>query len=162
MTDPVSPVPARSPVWMRVALGLSLALNLAVAGVVAGAILRHDDPRREASMREPSGAPYLRALPPEDRRAIERQLRAELGPPRAAMQALRADFAEALALLRADAFDAAAFAATIDRQRSRFQVRAEAGDRLFVERLAGMTPEQRAELADRIEDRVRRFARPRD
>ena len=155
MTDPV-PVP-RSPLWMRLLLGLSLALNLLVAGVVVGAIARHDDPRREASVRDPGGAPYLRALAREDRVALERQLRADMGPPRAAIAALRADFAEALRLLRTEPFDADAFAATLDRQRGRFAERAMRGDRLFVERLAQMPPERRAAVADRIEEGLRRF-----
>ena len=59
--------------FLKIALGLSLALNLAVAGVVVGALARPDGPGFKGA-RAPGaatfGAPYMRALSKEQRRVI--------------------------------------------------------------------------------------------
>jgi len=111
-----APPPRR---WIKPVLFVSLALNLAVIGLVAGALLRHDGPPR-ASAGAPSfaafGQPYMKALPREDRRAILSSLRDARGdalPDRAARRAL---FTDVLNALEAQPFDRSALEQAVARQ----------------------------------------------
>lgn len=162
MTAPDAPPPAarRTPLWMRVVLLVSLALNLAVVGVVAG-LLAGGRPDGVAAPRGAATGLYLRALPEEHREAMREGLRREGGQFRIDRAALRAETAATLAALRAEPFDAVAFAARIAQQRQTLADRVSAGDRLLVERLAAMTPEERRAYADRLEETLGRFGRGR-
>jgi hypothetical protein len=165
MSDaPDSNAPGR---WLKAALVASLALNLAVAGIVAGALLgeRRDQrrlPPAEAA-RELGLGPYTRALELADRRALGTAVRERLrtaGGPRAIRAEIRQDFAQVLAAIRADPFDADRVAALIAAQAARAEARRDLGAALLVERLAEMDAERRAAYADRLEAGLRRFARP--
>ena len=96
MTDPVTSPPPAAPAptgasvrGLKIALAVSVALNLAVAGVVVGAWMK-DGPSR-GMPRDLSFGPFSEALGPEDRRALRKAL-AERAPgfreARAAAQAV--------------------------------------------------------------------------
>ena len=69
---PVPPVPpAASGKGLRIALGISVALNLLVVGLVAGALLRDGDPRARM-VRDLDFGPFTEALSPRDREALRR------------------------------------------------------------------------------------------
>ena len=119
-TNPVPPPTPRSgsPLWMRGLLVVSLAVNLLVFGMIGGAVLSGGGPgaAREA-VRDLDGTPFVRALSPQDRRALLRELRGEREVLRDSRTALRDRFENLLAALRADDFDAASLERILAGQR---------------------------------------------
>lgn len=145
--------------WTRIALVVSLALNLAVAGVVAGAMIRGGPMHRGEMGRDPGFGPFTEALSPEDRTALRRAFLQNAPEFRDGRRALRADFAQILAGLRAEPFDRDAMAALLARQQERMATRLQLGQRLILDRVAEMTPEARAAFADRLEQSLARAPR---
>lgn len=149
--------PAR---WLKLALVVSLALNLLVAGALAGAAWRWTggEPARHA---EASGAsvvvfglgPYSRALDEAQRREFRDAARLRGGEFREGRRVLRAQLGEFIALLRADSFDAAAATELLARQRVAARDQERIGHELLVAQLAAMSPYDRRAFADRLERR---------
>ncbi|WP_210527120.1 periplasmic heavy metal sensor [Rubellimicrobium arenae] len=139
--------------WLLVA---SLALNLLVAGIVVGSFFDEDGPGRRPRPVELALGPLARALGEEDRDAILAAVRArpDLQPPRREEQA--AAFAEIVAALRADPFAPDRLARALAAQRSRVAEVQDAVQQALVARMAAITPEGRAALADRLEEGLRR------
>lgn len=132
-----------SRLW-RTVLVLSLALNLVVAGVVAGTVLSGrvgDGPPRSFDL---GAGPVTRALSPSERREVGRALRQarvlrDLNP--------RGRAADMVAVLLADPFDPEALRAMMAEQ-STDLVRVQSQvQEVLVEMISGMTPERRAEFA---------------
>ena len=146
---------------MRVLLFGSLALNLLVVGVLAGAALtggwRHD--HRGPGL-ESAGGPMTRALTHDDRRAIARQMREVYLNGKPGRDAQRASFDALLSELRAVPFERAAVEGHMARMRGMLSERLELGQTLLLDRLEAMTPAQRAEFADRLEKGRREFKGP--
>lgn len=146
--------------WLRVLLFASLALNLAVVGLFAGAAWRHGDHDRDRSPRtDRISVAYIRALGEDDRRAIRDAMRAEL-PDRQALRAeLRSSFGAILETLRADAFDRDALAAQIAAQFAIGSDIQSTARSLMLDRVAAMTPQERRAFADRLEQELQRVSR---
>ena len=155
---PPSAPPQKSLRGLRIALGVSVALNLLVAGVVAGAILRDGGPR-DRMVRDLDLGPFTEALSQEDRAALRRDFVARMPELGEARRAMREEFRDLLALLRADPFDPEAMRQVLGGQRARMQERVDLGQELLLQRLAAMTPEARQAFADRLEERLRRGSR---
>jgi uncharacterized membrane protein len=142
---------------MRVVLVVSLALNLAVAGVVAGWWLRHGgahgggDHRARLDM---VGGPLSRALSEADRREIGREIVRAMRAEGAGREELRESMVALVAELRAEPFDAGAVAARLAAQRAAFTERFEMGQAALVAHLAAMTGAERAAYADRLEAEI--------
>ena len=151
--SPAPPVPSRK--GLRIALGISVALNLLVAGLVAGAVLRDGDPRARM-VRDLDFGPFTEALSPRDRDALRREFVARAPEMRDVRRAMRDDLETFLTVLRSEPFDAAALAVVMDNQDGRMARRVELGQELLLERLGAMTPDERAAFADRLERRLRR------
>lgn len=160
MTDPVmTPVaPAPSGRGLKIALAVSVALNLAVAGVVAGAWLK-DGPSR-GMPRDLSFGPFSEALGPEDRRALRKALADRAPGFRETRQAAQAEFAALLDALRASPFDPAAVQSALASIEARNAGRLELGRSLIEVRITQMSEADRLAFADRLENGLRR--RPRD
>lgn len=135
--------PRRS--WMRWALIGSLGLNLALAGLIVGAIVKG-----------PPGPPpgglwfYGRTLPEPYRDDLGRALRANRGDwfgPRDALRAQREAFAAALT---ADPYDPAALAAILAHEPAIFDQLAARGASLLLDQIARMTPAERAAYAQAL------------
>ncbi len=150
---PVPPVASRK--GLRIALGISVALNLLVAGLVAGAVLRDGDPRARM-VRDLDFGPFTEALSPRDRDELRREFVARAPEMRDVRRAMRDDLETFLTVLRSEPFDAAALAVVMDNQDGRMARRVELGQELLLERLGAMTPDERAAFADRLERRLRR------
>ena len=156
---PVPPAPPQKSLrGLRIALGISVALNLLVAGLVVGAILRDGGPR-DRMVRDLDLGPFTEALSQEDRAAIRRDFVARMPELREVRRAMRAEFGALLEVLRAEPFDPEAMRAVMAGQRMRMQERLDLGQDLLVQRLAEMTPEARQAFADRLEERLRRGPR---
>lgn len=155
--------PSRVPRRMKIILGLSLALNLAVVGLIAGAVWRHEEPRggaRSAGFGA-YGLPYMIALPRAERRVVIGAVRAgrEAGvPDRAARRAL---YGDVLAALQARPFDPTALSAALGRQTEATLQVQEVAQGAWLAVITGMTDADRADYAQQIEEVLRRGPRPR-
>jgi uncharacterized membrane protein len=162
MTEPESPPqtvsppvpPPRGARWIKAALVASVALNLAVAGLVLGAWL--SDGPRKGMPRDLSFGPFSEALSDTDRRALRKDLMGRAGEFRTSREAARADFETLLATLRADPFDPAAMTAALTAIETRNAERLELGRSLIETRLIEMSVEERMAFADRLEKGLRR------
>jgi len=149
--------------WLVPALLLSLALNLLIVGIVVGFAIspkasRNSD-QLSGNARSLIGAPFVRALPQEDRQALIKAIRAENGRLRENRAALRARFEAFLGALRADPFEPAAVEKLLQEQRTVAIRRQQIGESLLIERLNAMSPAERAEYADRLAHALRRLRR---
>lgn len=146
--------PAKTSKKLRWALAVSVALNLAVAGMVIGARM-HDGGMRGAFARELNFGAFTEALSPEDRDALRAAVIAKAPEMRLARRQMRSDMAAVLTALRASPFDAAALDAALDVQNRRLASQLELGQGLLRDFLQTMSPEARLAFADRLEDRLR-------
>ncbi len=144
-------------------LGLSLALNLLIIGAIGGTMWRFNTKdggdRRGHIEALASGVPYVRALPRDARRALNRKLRDDRAdlPPRSERRAL---FQQMIETLRADPFDVDAARAILAAQAETAQTvqsRAQAG---WLEIVGEMSAEERAEVANRLEEGLKKRRGP--
>ncbi len=149
--------------WLKVVLFASLALNVAVAGIVIGAAVKFGPPGGPRPPRqELIVGPYTHALSKEDKVRIGKQLRREYTDGQLPTRAQRAaEFELVLRTLRAVPYDAAALKEIMMQQLRSGAYRQELGQRLLLERLSGMSDAERAAYADRLEEGLRRPPHPR-
>jgi uncharacterized membrane protein len=156
-TPPKSPKSGR---WIKWALFVSLALNLAVVGVVVGVGASH----RSAEKRpEPSRiarslglGPYGDALTKGQMSDLRPLVAKRLPDIRKSRRSLRNGVSQTVQLLRADPFDADAFEAIMNAQGAAAFKLQETGRSILVERVKSMSPEDRAIFADRLENATKR------
>ena len=159
MAEPVHPRRDVSRL-LRIALFVSLALNFAVLGLVAGQVWSGRD---EGRGRDGGGAmsmglgPVASALDPEERRSLGADLRRLSGDARGGR---RQNAQALLAALRQEPFDPEAMLSVMRAQRARDQQMQDAAQEIFVARLAAMTPERRAAFAARLSEDLRRGPPP--
>lgn len=136
---------------MKVALILSLTLNLLILGVMCGAMLAHGGPGGPGGIRDIGFGPYTEALTGEDRKALREAFIKAAPDFRAGREEMRADVARLAAAIRAEPYDRAAVEAVMASQAARIEDRLQLGRGLILDRLDAMGPEARAALAGRIE-----------
>ncbi|NIZ10137.1 periplasmic heavy metal sensor [Pseudooceanicola sp. HF7] len=144
---------------MKIAFFISLALNLAVAGMVGGAILRgHGEhgPRSRPPGADRFGGVIAYALSPEDRRWIGREIGREMRERRPERDVVRAEFERILGALRSDPYEADVLEDSMERQLEEAMRRLGLGQKVLLERLAEMSREERLAVADRLEEVLRR------
>ncbi len=146
-----------SPRWMRWILVVSLALNLLIAGVVGGWVLKggKQDHHHAARFDQLAG-PLTRALSKEDRRAIGREMRQALRDSGTDREAQKASLQNLITALRSDPFDRDTVARHLATQRAMMGERVELGQTLLVDRLSQMDVAARAGFADRLEEAMHR------
>ena len=140
---------------VKIALAVSVTLNLLLAGLIAGAVLRHEhgggpDDDRAAF------APYLDALPRSDRGELRAEMFRRMPDLRDLRRERADDFRAFVTALRAEPFDPDAAEAVLERQVGRAAHRLEEGRDLFLERLTAMSDEDRLAYADRLEKSLSR------
>jgi hypothetical protein len=143
---------------MKFALGVSLTINVLVIAVIVGAVAGRHGPGG-GMPRDPASAVYLRALPSELRNDVVAELDVDAGDLVRNRAALRREVDAALAILRAETFDAEAFRAALTRQRQHLAERGSLADRRFAEAVARLSLEERRAYADRIEGILARIER---
>lgn len=142
---------------LKITLGLSLALNLAVVGVIAGAMVRHGEGGAPGARHASFGAyglPYVIALSRSDRRALGREVRSGAGWPDRATR--RAHYDEVLGALRATPFDKDALAGTVARQAETTIAVQKTAQSAWLEMVAGMSDGDRRAYADAVEQVLNR------
>lgn len=147
--------PAKPGRGLRLALGLSLALNLLFVGIVAGALLRDGPMSRAAAVRELGFGPFSEALTRDDRKALRQALFDRAPEMRDSRKRMRAEMAAFLGALRADPFDPATLSALMEDQRNRLAAQLVLGQEILADHIAAMTPAARADFADRLEHGLR-------
>lgn len=143
--------------WPRLLLFVSLALNLLVIGIVAGSLALGPDRDRRAPSRD-MVAPYTRALSDADRRQIGKRLRESLVSREDERGLLMADYGTVLDILRTEPLDIGALNDVLIRQSERAEQRKLAGQKIFAEWLADMSPQELSAYADRLEAELDRLA----
>ncbi len=182
MTDSLpSDRPRGTPIWLRVTLGLSLALNLAVLGIVLGSVGRDrmDDRRLHGAAqvqgvdgmrwgaRTPRGgesgmalSPYISALPVQDRRVIGREIFGQARVEGIGLRDLRGSVEAVITALRADPFSQTTVATELARQRTALGRVQEISQSALLERLQAMSVAERRAFADRLEAGLPRRGNP--
>ncbi|SMX37278.1 periplasmic heavy metal sensor [Octadecabacter ascidiaceicola] len=140
---------------LRGILVVSLALNLLVVGVVAGAFIKGGGPSGPHRIDLTVG-PLTRAMDGERRDAVRDALRDSGAFQRRDRAEIREDMQVLLATLRADVFDEAAFRDALARQRARLRSGQDAVLDAITSQIEDMDVEERAEFADRLEAQARR------
>lgn len=144
----------RCPVWVKVVLAASLAVNLAIVGLVAGFVLRGGVPMAGPLPGMGYATPYMIALPKDARRQVFRAVRDDESLPN--RRERRDDYEDMTRAIRATPFDAAAVNAVLDRQVDA-QARVQAAARsAWVQTVSGMSGAARAAYADEIAEMLRR------
>lgn len=149
MADQNSPKPRR--LW-RVVFAVSLALNVAVVGLVVGVGMRDKVGGQSPRGFDLALGPIGQALRPEDRRAIGQALRKNptlRNGGRAAMQDHLDAFTEALS---AQPFSEAALTEVMEGATGRVLAIQDAARTALVARVAQMTDAERLALAERVSD----------
>ncbi|PTQ71270.1 periplasmic heavy metal sensor [Celeribacter persicus] len=166
MTDERNPTPTatgKGVHWSRIVLVLSLALNVAILGIVGGALLRWNagmDRARTLQARDFGFGPFVGALESGDRRELGRAFAHSAGDPRAARQKVGAMFDAMISALKADDFDATGFEALLSEQQQEFARGQQIGARLVAQQIAEMSVEERKAYAARLEAMLRNPPRP--
>ena len=152
MTETEKPGPGRrsSAKGTRIALILSLAVNLLFVGLIVGAAMtRH----RQGNLtdRAVGFGPLTAALTRDDRHALRERFLQTIPDRKAFSAAAAADFAALVAALKADPWDSAAAGAALQRQGLRSQERLAQGRAILLAHITGMTTAERQDFAARIE-----------
>ena len=147
MADSSEQKPRR--LW-KVIFAVSLALNVAVIGVVAGVGFRFAGGKPPQAFEFGLG-PIGMALTPEQRREIGRSLRRN--PELRELGRSRSDgmIENVLEVLRAETFDPVALDQALAGARERARVLQSAAGAAFVAQVESMTPDERAAFADKLE-----------
>lgn len=150
MSDTAKP---KMKLWLKLLLAGSLAVNLAVAGLAAGAVLRHKGGKDGPGGPPPSvGSLLFRDLDRDTRDALRAKAEDGHGSYR---DRRRAETQAFLAMLRADPFDAAALESALEGQAQKREDFQTAVRKAWLAKLAAMSAEERADYADRVESRMR-------
>lgn len=142
---------------LKVALGVSLAVNLAVLGLVGGTIWRHGGP--PSSARTPDlrsfGAPYVRALPKESRRAVFQAARSG-GPDR---RSRHQTYRKMLTVLREDEWSQDTAQDVLAGQGKAAQSFLDKATAAWLAQVSQMSQHERWAYADRLEHLMRKGPR---
>lgn len=140
----------------KVLLAVSLGLNMLVIGAVGGMVFHDGPPRGPHGKNDAAYGPYTRALSHQDRKAIGKALRNEIGGFKENLPKIRAGFAALKEALNADVYDRDLVHKLVKEQEAIGRKRHQVGQRLLLEHLDAMTQEQRHEFAERLVRRGRR------
>ena len=136
----------------RYLLVASLALNLAVVGVVVGSAFDRHGHGRGPHMAGPM-APLIMSLPEDAREGLIDELRSLPRPDR---DMRRRSFDALLTAIRAEPFRPEAVTAALREQRDLGEARLSSLETVLADQLAGLSAEERADYADRLRTSVRR------
>ncbi len=141
--------------WLKLLLAGSLALNLAIVGLAAGATMRHKggDNMGASKGGPPSiGAMLFRDLDRDARDALRNKAEGGHESYRAKRRAENDEF---IALLRDEPFDASALEAVLEGQAQKREDFQSAVRRAWLLQLTEMSHDDREDYADRVERRMR-------
>ncbi|MGC8201886.1 periplasmic heavy metal sensor [Aliiroseovarius sp. PTFE2010] len=138
-------------VW-RVLTVVSLAINLLIIGLVAGAAYRFKEapPPRDLAARDVGYGAFIAAFEREDRRDLGRAYRAHMPDRKQVRQEMDRQNDALLAVLRADPFQPEALEALLNQRQSRLNAMQMQGQELLLNQIRDMDPDARKDYADRL------------
>ncbi|MEM8591816.1 MAG: periplasmic heavy metal sensor [Pseudomonadota bacterium] len=142
---------------VRIVFYLSLALNLAVVGLVVGALIMASpsgQDRRPARGGEVGFGPIMKALAPQDRRQMGMEMRRALRQAGKTRAAQRAVLEEVVVALAADPFEPEAVEPLLGRQFEEAEFRLNLARQVFLAHLEEMSAAERAALAERLQAEI--------
>jgi uncharacterized membrane protein len=151
-TETEKPAPRRRR-WMTVALVVSLGVNLMVAGLVGGAILRDGPRERDPFYRDVSALGlrfYYRALPDQARDDLRHRVGERRGDFRAGREALAKHMNAMADAVGAEPFDPARLAGVLADQGRTVAGNMATGQALLVATISAMTPDERTAMAEAL------------
>lgn len=148
--------------WQFV-LAISLALNLLVVGLVAGAFWSAGGPGGGKRGGLPGGIagpnPLIRALSDSDREFTRKALKDRSEALRRSRTEDRGEMERLAAALKSEPMDMAVIEAVFASQQTRASDRVAIGQAVLLERIQGLSREERAAFAERLEEELKK--RPR-
>lgn len=143
--------------WLRILLFASLAINLAVAGLFVGFVLK--GPSKHDRGRDPV-APYTRAFDEDQRGELWRAIRQQYHEDRRAdgRPDILGEYRTALEALRAEPFDAEGFGRVLAEQGARADERRHRGETVLLDYVTTLSAGDRAAYADRLEAVLEEYA----
>ncbi|MFP3382176.1 periplasmic heavy metal sensor [Tritonibacter scottomollicae] len=155
---------SRMPRWLKAVFALSLAANLAVVGLVAGAALREDRSGRSRHKAPPPpaaaeaiGAVMYRSLDRDSRRVLRDLADGQYGN---IVERRIAELNALLEVIRSEPLDVTVLRARIDAQTAAINEFRGAMLEVWIAELQQMSPAERAAFADKVERHVARFRKP--
>ena len=152
---------SRMPRWLKAVFALSLAANLAVVGLVAGAALREDRSGRSRHKAPPPpaaaeaiGAVMYRSLDRDSRRVLRDLADGQYGN---IVERRIAELNALLEVIRSEPLDVTVLRARIDAQTAAINEFRGAMLEVWIAELQQMSPAERAAFADKVERHVARF-----
>jgi len=144
---------------IKIALAISLALNLLIVGLVGGAILAGQGGQREGpGIRTLGLAPFARALPRDSREDMRRRIEADSLDVRRDRSRIGHGLRGLQRALLTDPFDRDAAAQALAGSRDAAAALQARGHAALVETLADMPATERAAVAERLGRAMRRMA----
>ena len=157
MSDEQETPRRKVPLWVKLLLGISLALNLAVLGLVGGIMARIAD-RGPGAMNY--AIPYVIALPKEDRKRIDRQIRRDGRSGSLPSRRDRMDhYRNMLDLLASETWDGDQAQQILIAQADDTIALQKAAQSAWLETLSGYSTEERAAYAERLRAVIERGPR---
>jgi len=146
--------------WIIIALSVSVALNLALLGFMAGRMVegRTMPPRMDPSL---AFFPVLRDLPEQRQRELRPAVRESLRTARPAMRRMRSAQRDIQTALHQEPYAEAELAAALEAFRKALSSSQESSHTALLRLAAAMTPAERAQLAEAMRQ-GRRGSRPPD
>lgn len=148
--QPSQPQPNPSRRGLHLALVVSIALNLAALGVVAGVALRAGAIHYGKAVQEMGFGPYSEALSAKDRRALRETILARAPELRQIRKDRRARILAIAEVLRRDPFDAAALHEKMAEEEVRLVAQVTLASQSLQEFLAALPEAERLAFAERL------------
>ena len=147
----------RTPKGVKIALAVSVAINLGVAGLVGGLAL-NDGPAGHGDklVRDLGFGPFDPVFSPEDRAALRQVVVGRLGDFKSARGQMQVDMGAILTALRAVPYDPAALSAAFDMQAQHLTARLTLGNTVVRDYLLAMSDAARLAFADRLDQALHR------
>lgn len=162
---PIGPTPARTRRGVRIALVVSVMLNVLLIGIMAGGVMRvaRLDPM---TMTQPDFRSLWHALPTAARNDLRSMAHRDGFPGhserRPSREERRARATEVntriLEMLRTEPFDGPGFSALLGGEREFFARRLNAAQSAFAQQVAALTPQQRLQMAQTLTEAWQRRA----
>lgn len=152
MTTETAPPKRRVPLWVKVLLGVSLAANLAVVGLVAGTATRvKNAPGGPGAVNHV--VPYVAALERDARRALFREMRQKSQSGAVPTRRMRkVAYQDMIALLQNETWDPVAAQAILERQRGETMTTNSALQATWLDAVGALSSEERTAYALRLQE----------
>ncbi len=137
--------------WVKVTLFVSLAVNLAILGIVTGFVLKGGPDGRDHRQSDLRGSLFVQGLEHEARRDLGRALREEGIGRREQRENMRRNAEAVISALRTVPFDIDAFVAGVEDRHQISDAQRIRAQEVFISHVEAMSDAERAAFADRLE-----------